>query len=84
MKVIDEQHAYWLAKLSGLSEAVTLPADRERSPASSFFRESRSVSISPEPYARLNRHASEATASPFACPSCSSIDLKPISVIQPL
>src|SRR2546426_1710075 len=45
---VEEQKAYWIKQLSGMSAAVTLPTDRERPPVSSFLRDTVSSAIAPE------------------------------------
>jgi natural product biosynthesis luciferase-like monooxygenase protein len=62
MTILDDQYAYWRKKLSGLADPVTLPADRERRPVCSFFRESRSTAVPPEVYERLDTGTGNASA----------------------
>src|SRR5439155_14467391 len=61
--MVEEQKVDWVKELSGVSAAVTLPADRERPPVSSFLRDTISAAIEPGVYTKIRSLASAGSSS---------------------
>ena len=60
---VETQNDYWASQLAGLSIAVTLPADRERPPVSSFLRATVSATIEPGVYDKLHSRGRNGSSS---------------------
>jgi natural product biosynthesis luciferase-like monooxygenase protein len=60
---VETQNDYWASQLAGLSSAVTLPADRERPPVSSFLRATVSATIEPGVYDKLHSRGRNGSSS---------------------